>query len=64
MAKLTKTQLSAITKKAKSIRKAGGIKSVNKVTVYKKKWTDCIKEASAKLGYTKKKNPKQLNLKF
>lgn len=61
MGKLTKTQLKAITDKAKKIRTKGGVKEIKKVTVYKKKWTSCIKEAAVSLGYTKKRS-KQMKL--
>ncbi|MCQ2959544.1 MAG: hypothetical protein MJ198_05075 [Bacteroidales bacterium] len=52
--KLTKGQLKKITFLAKDIRKKSGVKSKKTQTVYNKKWTDCIKQASKQLGYSKK----------
>lgn len=65
MSKLTKTQLKSITEKAKSIRQAGGVKSKKTVTVYKKKWTACIAEATKSLGLNKAhKSPRQTSMKL
>lgn len=67
MSKLTKTQLKAITEKAAKLRQAGGIKSKKTVTVtvYKKKWTACIAEATKSLGLNKAhKSPRQTSMKL
>ena len=53
MAKLTKSQLKSIVDEAKKIRKAGG-SHTKQVKVYNRKWTTCMKEASKKLGFSKK----------
>lgn len=65
MAKSTKTDLKKITTEAKKIRTKAGVKTTKTVKVYNKKWTTAIKEASKKLGYSKKKrSPRQLYLRL